>query len=70
MCGCVPSSDSTAERAPVQVSSEELISSQLFADSGLFTATELHVSCENLANKDVLSKSDPFVVLYCRDKRK
>jgi len=72
MCGCTPSSstDAKATKAPVQANNEELISSQVFADDSLCTITELHISCENLADKDVLSKSDPFVVLYNKNKQK
>jgi len=32
----------------------------------LSTKVELHLSCRNLPNLDILSKSDPFVVIYVR----
>eukprot|EP00826_Nyctotherus_ovalis_P040002 TRINITY_DN388_c0_g1_i9.p2 TRINITY_DN388_c0_g1~~TRINITY_DN388_c0_g1_i9.p2 ORF type:complete len:340 (-),score=79.69 TRINITY_DN388_c0_g1_i9:863-1882(-) len=69
MCGCTTSSDATTESAAVGGDNEELLESQLYADDGLCTTTEIHVSCQNLADKDVFSKSDPFAVLYFKNKK-
>ena len=32
------------------------------------TTIEIHVSCKNLPNKDVFSKSDPMVVLFAEER--
>jgi len=36
------------------------------ADEGPALSVDLHISCKGLKNKDVGSKSDPIVVVYCR----
>lgn len=70
MCGCTTSSDAATESAAVNGGGEELLESQVYADDGLCTTVELHVSCQNLADKDVFSKSDPFAILYFKNKKK
>jgi hypothetical protein len=70
MCGCTTSSNSISESAAVQGNVEELLDSQVYSDDALCSTTEIHVSCQNLADKDVLSKSDPFAVLYSKSKQR
>ncbi len=40
------------------------IDQQLFVDDGLSNPVEVHISCQNLADLDITSKSDPMTVLY------
>ena len=70
MGGCGSTSSPLPKSHAVQASSEDLASSQIYADDALSTNVEIHISCENLADKDVLSKSDPFAILYSRNKAK
>jgi len=37
------------------------------AGDTLLPKIELHISCTNLINLDVLSKSDPLVIMYTSD---
>jgi len=48
----------------VQADSAQMSDEQIFPDDFLSNPAEIHFSCENLANKDLMSKSDPFIILY------
>ncbi len=43
---------------------------QMLADDGLSHPVEVHVSCKDLADMDVTSKSDPLAVLFQKDSAK
>jgi len=70
MCGCIPTSDSRNETAAIKGAPEELLQSQVYSDNALCSTTEIHISCQNLADKDVFSKSDPFAILYSKSEQK
>ena len=70
MGGCGTSTYSEPKSGAVKVNSEDLLNSQVYADDSLFTNVEIHISCQSLANKDFMSKSDPFAVLYGTDKKR
>ena len=70
MCGCVGASDETAKQKTriIQSDLDQILDKQLFKDDLLSINTEIHISCEKLADKDIMSKSDPFAVLFSKDK--
>ena len=67
MCGCI-TSNLGPKSDIVQVDSCQFLDRKLFSNDVIGSHTEIHVSCENLANKDFMSKSDPFAILYIREK--
>jgi hypothetical protein len=45
-----------------------LTKAQFMNSDDLSNGLELHFSCTNLPNMDTFSKSDPFVIVYLKDK--
>ena len=68
MCGCFTSSDTEPKTKVVQVDSGKILDKELFSRDVSMNHTEIHVSCKNLINTDIMSKSDPFAVIYTREK--
>ena len=70
MGGCTSSSSNTLPGAEAITSdSTQMLERQVIGDNWASNPAELHISCEGLTDKDVASKSDPFAILYARDKR-
>lgn len=68
MCGCTTSTKYAPKTDAVQVDSHHFLDKQFFSSKLSDNAVEVHIACEQLPNKDFMSKSDPFAILYTREK--
>jgi hypothetical protein len=68
MCGCSTSTKYAPKTDAVQVDSYQILDRHLFSDKLSDNTIEIHVSCEDLVNKDFMSKSDPFAIIFIREK--
>ncbi len=41
----------------------------VYVEDGLSHQVEMHFACENLADLDTFSKSDPMIVVYLHNKK-
>ena len=61
---CIPSVSFTTIAVPVEQDVEKGCDLLIYNDDGLSNPIEIHISCENLADLDSTSKSDPMAILY------
>jgi len=68
MCGCSGSTKYAPKTDAVKVDSYQILDKRFFSDKLSDNTIEIHISCEELDNKDFMSKSDPFAILFIREK--
>ncbi len=68
MGGCASTSDTTPSAENVMSDTSQVLDQQFYADSYISNPAELHIACEGLLDLDVASKSDPYAILFARDK--
>ncbi len=69
MGDCASTSNSAAKVESVQSDATQMLEHQVYPDDWLANPAELHFSCEGLPKLDLASKSDPYLVLFSRDRR-